>query len=104
MTKTTHSMVEKPAGLAVQDILPAFRDVKNYVRLGTRHAQKECAACRKPFNTVRKQHQGFRLHPSFVKTPMTFEYWICRACDIRYRAGGAGRDSVLAQVENFWLE
>lgn len=99
----THSMTQIPAGMSVQDILPVFAGVTQYVPIGSRHLQKECASCRKPFNAVRRQHQGFRLFPSWAPTPIKFEYYICRKCDVRYRANEEGRNSVLAAVETFMM-
>ena len=103
MSTNTHSMRQIPAGMSVKDLLPAFAEVKKVVAIGTRHQQKDCACCKKPFNAARRQHQGFRLHPVGGQVAITFEYWICRACDIRYRSSAAGRDTVLAAVETFMM-
>lgn len=103
MSKATHTMTPIPAGRSVQEILPAFAAVKQSIPVGSRQLQKECACCRKLFGPARRQHQGFRLYPGWTPVAISFEYWICRACDIRYRAGGDGRDNVLAAIENFMM-
>lgn len=103
MGNTGHTMRPIPVGKTVQDILPAFAGVKQLVPIGSRHLQKECACCRKHFGPARRQHQGFRLYPTWASVALSFEYWICRACDTRYRKGGSNRDGVLAAIEKFMM-
>lgn len=103
MSNAGHTMIQIPPGRSAQDLLPAFAQVKRLVPIGSRHVQKECACCRKAFGPARQQHQGFRLYPAWMSTAISFEYWICRACNARYRKGGSNRDGVLAAIENFMM-
>lgn len=100
MTGQVQTMFQIPKGKSVEDMLPAFSGVTQYVAVGAQ-TQEACACCEKPFTPMRQPQLGFRLYPVISPFPVAYEYHICRKCETRYRSGGAKRNRVLAAVQTF---
>jgi len=79
--------------------LSAIYDCAQEVHVGRSNTQ--CAACRKPFNAVRKPRKAIRLYPKPLVLPICFSFDICGGCYALHQAGGADRDGMLAAVEGF---
>lgn len=97
--KPLHNMVAIPDGKTVADYLPVFADVRHEIHLG--ESNKECASCRKTFNSVRKPRRSLKMYPLPAILPFCFQFVVCGACYALHQAGGAAKDSMLAAVEAY---
>ncbi len=94
--KPLHNHLFIEEGQTVGEVIPAFSDVRHEVHLG--EPNKECASCRKPFNSIRKPRKSIRLYPVHLPIPMAFSFRICGCCAGLYRQGGEARDGVAASL------
>lgn len=104
MTDRKHTMIQIPDGKSIQEMMPAFSDVKQWIAPVARQTSGlTCACCGKLFTTTRRSTLTLRLYPAISPVPIAYEYPICRTCEDRYREGGVKRDHVLAAVQNFMI-
>ncbi|WP_299066982.1 hypothetical protein [Accumulibacter sp.] len=96
-----HNLVGVPAGKTLAEVLPAFAGVTNEVHVG--QPATECAACRKPFNAVRKRRKSVRLFPAALCqiVPVALQYGLCGRCFAQYQRGGADREAVLVAIDAY---
>ncbi len=96
-----HNLIGLPAGKTLAEVLPAFAGVTNAVHVG--QPANECAACRKPFNAVRKLRKSVSLFPVALcqVVPVAFQYGLCGRCFAQYQRGGADRDAVLVALDSY---
>jgi len=94
-----HRLDAIPDGMKISDLLPVFSDVKGDIHVGA--PNEDCAACRKPFNMVRKPRKSIRVYHVNTQIPIAFQYRVCGACLALYQRGGDDRDAFLAAVEAF---
>lgn len=98
MKPALHRLHSLPNGKTIGDVLPAFSDIKTEFHIG--EPNKECAACRKPFNAVRKVRETIRIWPC-PGLPIACDYRVCGACLAMHRRGGASSDAFLAAIEAY---
>lgn len=94
-----HRMTEIPAGQAVADLHPAWRDVDTEVSIGAWNTS--CPGCRKPFTPVRKARKVIRIFPLAMSIPIVMALRLCGTCVAKQRAGGDDGDAVLASIDAF---
>ena len=92
-------MLELPAGTTINEVLPAYADVRHEIHIGS--PNQECAGCRKPFTSARKPRRRIRIYPTATLIPVAMSLQICGACMAMYQRGGVDRDAMLAAVEAF---
>lgn len=98
---TLCDLEEIPKGKTIGDINPAFSGLKGELRVGKMNSH--CAACRKPFNEIRKPRREIKLYPAALPVPVGWSYHICGRCLALYQRDAQSRQSVLAAIESFHL-